>query len=58
MRAEVEEMEKLKRMELIKVKQGSWVLLRLCKEIVGENKTGWEVGENEINSEKNGTGGG
>ena len=45
LRAEVEEMEKLKRMELIKVKQRSWVLLRLCKEIVGENETGWEVGK-------------
>ena len=45
MQAEGEEKEKLKRFELVKIKQQSWVLLRLCKEIVQENEMGWEVGK-------------
>ena len=38
-----EEIEKFKRMEMVKIKQRSWVLLRLYKEIVKENEIGWEV---------------
>ena len=45
MQAEGEEKEKLKRLELVKIKQQSWVLLRLCKDIIQENEMGWEVGK-------------
>ena len=45
MKAEGEEKEKMKRIELVKIKQQSWVLLRLCKEIIKENEMGWEVGK-------------
>ena len=43
-KSDFEEAEKRKRLEIVSVKQKSWELLRICKEIIGEQGTGWEMG--------------
>ena len=42
LKAELEEQEKGKRLEIISVKKKSWELLRLCKDIIGEYEVWWE----------------
>ena len=49
LKAELEEQEKGKRLEIISVKKKSWELLRLCNDMIGEYEVG---GKNEKCTEK------